>query len=89
LKRHLVVQGRLTSGTGPSDCKAFVPVKIQRRRVDGTWSTVATDNTDSAGFFSKRIPDTTGRYRARVVMLQMSETERCAVATSPTRRHSH
>jgi stage II sporulation protein D len=43
------------------------PVQIQRAKLEGGWTTVATTTVDSAGSFSAAFPVAPGTYRARVV----------------------
>jgi hypothetical protein len=86
LRRHLVARGMVSVGDGFTACAATVPVKIQRR-VSGNWKTVASATTTSTGAYKKRIPDKTGRYRARATMVALnSGADLCSRATSPVRR---
>lgn len=64
LTRSLVARGVVSADDGFTACAAGVPVKIQRR-VEGEWKTVRTTSTTSTGSFRKRIPDKSGRYRAK------------------------
>jgi hypothetical protein len=65
LRRHLVVQGRVSSVEDPAfaDCVASVPVKIQRR-ISGRWGTVGKTTTTDTGVYKKRIKDRPGKYRS-------------------------
>jgi hypothetical protein len=88
LRRHLVARGMVSVGDGFTACAATVPVKIQRR-VSGNWKTVASATTTSTGTYKKRIPDKTGRYRARATRVAVnSGADLCSRATSPVRRNT-
>jgi hypothetical protein len=71
LRRHLVARGMVSADDGFTACAATVPVKIQRR-VSGNWKTVASATTTSTGAYKKRIPDKTGRYRARATIAPLT-----------------
>jgi hypothetical protein len=88
LRRHLVARGMVSADDGFTACAATVPVKIQRR-VSGNWKTVASATTTSTGAYKKRIPDKTGRYRARATMVALNAgADLCSRATSPVRRNT-
>jgi hypothetical protein len=87
MKKHLKATGTLSSETDP--CFVGRDVKVQKRRKDGTWATLATALADVAGFFKAPVPDKTGRYRAVAPLHEIAEGETCAKATSPIRQHSH
>jgi hypothetical protein len=88
LRRHLVVRGMVSVGDAFTACAATVPVKIQRR-VSGDWKTVGSATTTSTGAYKKRIPDKTGRYRARATRVALnSGADLCSRATSPVRRNT-
>src|SRR5918994_293961 len=59
LRRHLVARGVVTVNDGFGACASNVPVKIQRLR-NGTWRTVDTTQTDTAGTYRERIRDRVG-----------------------------
>src|SRR6266542_42518 len=59
LRRHLVARGIVTVNDGFGACASTVPVKIQRLR-NGTWRTIDTTQTDSAGTYRERIRDRVG-----------------------------
>ncbi len=88
LRRYLVARGMVSVGDWFTACAATVPVKIQRR-VSGNWKTVASATTSSTGAYKKRIPDKTGRYRARATMVALNAgADLCSRATSPVRRNT-
>jgi hypothetical protein len=67
-----------------------VGVKIQRRRADGNWRTVGTDQTNDLGGYRERISDRAGLYRAVAVRESLSGgADICARDRSPTVRHCH
>jgi hypothetical protein len=89
LRKHLVARGMVSVGDAFTACAATVPVKIQRR-VSGHWKTVGSTTTTDTGAYKKRIPDKTGRYRARATRVVLnSGADICKRATSPVRRHTH
>jgi IPT/TIG domain len=90
LVRHLVARGTVTATDGFAACTSGVTVKIQRRRADGTWRTVETDQTNDVGGYRERIPDRVGRYRAVAVRVSLNAgADLCARDRSPTVRHRH
>ena len=90
LVRHLVARGTVTSTDGFAACTSNVGVKIQRRRADGSWRTVATDQTNDLGGYRERIPDRVGLYRAVAVRETLNAgADICARDRSPTVRHRH
>jgi hypothetical protein len=90
LVRHLVARGTVTATDGFAACTSGVTVKIQRRRADGTWRTVETDQTNDIGGYRQRIPDRVGRYRAVAVRESLNAgADLCARDRSPTVRHRH
>jgi hypothetical protein len=90
LVRHLVARGTVTATDGFAACTSGVTVKIQRRRADGTWRTVETDQTNDIGGYRERIPDRVGRYRAVAVRESLNAgADLCARDRSPTVRHRH
>ena len=90
LVRHLVARGTVTATDGFAACTSDVRVKIQRRRADGSWRTVGTDQTNDSGGYRERIPDRVGLYRAVAVRESLSGgADICARDRSPTVRHRH
>jgi hypothetical protein len=90
LVRHLVARGTVTATDGFAACTSGVTVKIQRRRADGSWRTVETDQTNNFGGYRERIPDRVGRYRAVAVRESLNGgADVCARDRSPTVRHRH
>jgi hypothetical protein len=82
LRKHLIARGKVSVGDGFADCAASVPVKVQRR-VSGQWRTVRRTTTSSSGFYRKRIPDRSGKYRARAPRVTMNFfADICLRATS-------
>jgi hypothetical protein len=90
LVRHLVARGTVTATDGFVACTSNVGVKIQRRRADGSWRTVETDQTNDFGGYRERIPDRVGLYRAVAVRESLNAgADICARDRSPTVRHWH
>ena len=90
LVRHLVARGTVTATDGFAACTSDVRVKIQRRRADGSWRTVGTDQTNDVGGYRERIPDRVGLYRAVAVRESLNAgADICARDRSPTVRHRH
>jgi hypothetical protein len=90
LVRHLVARGTVTATDGFAACTSGVGVKIQRRRADGSWRTVGTDQTNDLGGYRERIPDRVGLYRAVAVRESLNAgADICARDRSPTARHRH
>ena len=64
--------------------------RLQRRRADGSWRTVGTDQTSDFGGYRERIPDRVGLYRAVAVRESLNAgADICARDRSPTVRHRH
>jgi hypothetical protein len=90
LVRHLAGRGTVTATDGFAACVSGMTVKIQRRRADGTWRTVETDQTNDFGGYRARIPDRVGLYRAVAARVSLSAgADICARDRSPTVRHRH
>lgn len=90
LVRHLVARGTVTSTDGFAACTSNVGVRIQRRRADGGWRTVGTDQTNDIGGYRERIPDRVGLYRAVAVRESLNAgADICGRDRSPTVRHRH
>ena len=89
LEKHLKASGAVVLvGWGDADCVASVPVKLQRKRPNGSWGTVANVTTDEAGMWSKSVGDKSGRYRALAPEVVKGQAT-CNKATSATKRHRH
>ena len=90
LVRHLVARGTVTTTDGFAACTSNVGVKIQRRRADGSWRTVGTDQTNDLGGYRERIPDRVGLYRAVAVRETLNAgADICPRDRSPRVRHRH
>jgi len=90
LVRHLVARGTVTATDGFAACTSDARVKIQRRRADGSWRTVGTDQTNDSGGYRERIRDRVGLYRAVAVRESLNAgADICARDRSPTVRHRH
>jgi hypothetical protein len=89
LERHLRASGAVTlAGWGDADCVSSVPVKLQRRRADGSWATAATVTTDEAGLWSRPLRDRSGPYRALAPEVMKGQAT-CRQAVSGIKRHKH
>jgi hypothetical protein len=90
LRRHLVARGRVTVNDGFDACESGVTVMIQRRRPNGAWRTVETDQTDGDGLYRERIRDRVGVYRAVAVREVLNGGDDvCVRDRSPRARHHH
>src|SRR5918994_1330523 len=90
LVRHLVARGTVTATDGFAACTSNVRVKIQRRRADGSWRTVGTDQTNDFGGYRERIPDRVGLYGAVGVPESLGGgADIGGRARSPPVRHRH
>jgi hypothetical protein len=87
LKKHIIAAGAITVADGFAGCFQERSVRIQKRR-DGRWRTVGTATTNLAGGYSIKLPDRTGKYRARAPKAS-SATDICPKATSSVVRHRH
>lgn len=85
LRRHIVARGRIDAPGAPEDCRAGVPVTVEKRR-DGAWHALATTETTEAGSFRVRLDDSPGRYRAVAPEVE-SGAGTCAEAWSAPRKH--
>ena len=91
LRRHLRATGLVTVPDQVGQCRAAVPVRIQRRAA-GRWKTLKTVTTKGDGTFSTPVPDKRGSYRAT-----MKEQTKpvggydhvCLAGTSALRTHKH
>jgi len=89
LVKHLVARGSVTTLDGFDACGSGVSVKVQRRRADGGWHTVGTDETNSLGGYRELIPNRSGTYRAVAVREELSAgADTCARDTSGTKRYT-
>jgi hypothetical protein len=89
LRRHLVARGIVTVNDGFGACASTVPVKIQRLR-SGTWRTIDTTQTDTAGTYRERIRDRVGVYRAVAKRVELNTgADVCVRDRSPRERHTH
>jgi hypothetical protein len=61
---HPEFSGKVVSKHDIRNCVSHVPVQIQRRNEDATWSNVAAGDTKGNGEFSIEIPNESGTYRA-------------------------
>lgn len=89
LERHLRASGAVAlAGWGDDDCVAGVPVRVQRRRADGSWATVKTVQTDETGLWSTAVGDRAARYRALAPQVTKGQAV-CRQAVSAIKRHRH
>jgi hypothetical protein len=89
LERHLRASGAVAlAGWGDAGCVASVPVKLQRRRADGSWATTATFTTDEGGLWSRTLRDRAARYRALAPNVVKGQAT-CRQAASSVKRHRH
>jgi hypothetical protein len=64
--KSIALDGKVTSGHKVAGCYAHVPVRLERRRVGGTWATIRSSRTSAKGLFSWTVVGF--RERARVVV---------------------
>jgi hypothetical protein len=89
LERHLTASGAVgLAGWGDPDCIDSVPVRLQRRRANGSWATVASVTTDEAGLWSTNVRDRSGRYRALAPAVTKGQAT-CSTAASRLKPHRH
>ena len=89
LREQLIASGVVTVGDGFNACRSHVTVKIQRLN-NGVWKTVGSDQTTSAGKYSKSLEDKSGKYRAIAKKKVLNGgNDVCMAFTSPTVRHHH
>jgi hypothetical protein len=89
LERHLLASGAVNlTGWGDADCVNAVPVRLQRRRANGSWATVATVTTDQAGLWSRTLRDRSAPYRALAPGVVKGQAT-CRQAVSGIKRHKH
>ena len=89
LRRHLTAVGSVTVNDGFGACASNVPVKIQRLR-NGSWRTIDTTQTDSAGSYREQIGDRAGVYRAVAQRMELNNgVDVCVRDRSPRERHTH
>jgi hypothetical protein len=89
----LSIGGRPTRATGQvlvldgyDACRSFVPVVIKRFR-GGRWRWITTTSTGKQGHFRAFIPDRSGRYRAKVLKIQLANGATCKGDLSNVVRH--
>ena len=88
LRRHLRAKGTVSVPDGTAGCYIGVPVAIQRKR-SGAWKTIARVATNNQGNYRTRIPDRTGRYRAKVAGATLGNGDTCSADRSGVKRHRH
>lgn len=87
LRKQLIASGVVTVEDGFNACRSHVTVKIQRLN-NGVWKTVGSDQTTSAGKYSKFLEDKSGKYRAIAKKKVLNGgNEVCMAFASPTVRH--
>jgi hypothetical protein len=88
LKKHLIVTGTLTADDGFTPCAVGARVEVWRRGLRG-WSLLKSERTNSAGGYSLRVKDKTGRYQV-VAPAGPADTDNfCALTFSRVLRHRH
>ena len=50
--KSIELEGKVTTPHKLAGCYARVPVRLDRRRADGTWATVRSSRTSAKGLFS-------------------------------------
>jgi hypothetical protein len=89
LGRHLVAHGRVWAGESPVACAAGVPVRIQRRTVDG-WVTLEHRVTSGSGKFRARLQDGSDSYRVRAPATKIDGgPDACKNVVSRSLEHAH
>ena len=66
------LDGKVTSKHAVQACYARVPVRLDKRRPDGSWATIRSGRTDPKGAFSWTIVGF--KARARIVVPQVKQT---------------
>ncbi len=79
---RIELKGKVTSAHAIAACYARVPVRLDRRRSNGTWATVRSSRTSTKGLFSWTIVGF--KERARVVVPAVTATKlACAKVILP------
>jgi hypothetical protein len=86
LHGHLVAEGSVVVTDGFAACFQNVHVRIQRH-FHYHWRTIATVQSGADGSFTRRLPDRTGWYRAKVKEVTLANGEVCNGAISRTRHY--
>jgi hypothetical protein len=82
------VSGIVTVDDGFAACAGNVPVLIQRHRFgNGRWRTILRLSTLGSGAYEARVPNRSGRYRARAARVELVGGEVCARDTSGVKRY--
>ncbi|MDQ5815209.1 MAG: hypothetical protein M3516_02785 [Actinomycetota bacterium] len=76
LSRHLRATGTVGT-TGLSQCTQRMPVRIQRKRANGTWAVVTDVMSRADGPFGMNINDRKGKYRAVALRTAANEGDIC------------
>jgi hypothetical protein len=87
LRSRLVASGRVTVRDRYQDCRADVPVAVQRQ-VGRRWRTIRSTTTGPNGRYTVRLRDRAGRYRAVAKRLEVGD-HMCFAAVSATRTRRH
>jgi hypothetical protein len=78
--------GHVGVNDGYLACQQHVPVVIKRWRA-GSWRWLTTMSTGQEGNFRARIPDRSGRYRARAIKISLANGAICGGDLSKVVRH--
>jgi hypothetical protein len=89
LNKHINAKGKVNAPDGTTACESNQTVKLQKQKKDGSWKTIEKDVTDSSGSYSQKLPDKTGKYRARAPEVTLANGDVCLADASPKVKHSH
>jgi hypothetical protein len=64
--KDISLDGKVTSAHRVAGCYAGVPVRLERRRIDGTWATIRSSRTGAKGLFSWTVDGF--KERSRIVV---------------------
>jgi hypothetical protein len=88
LKKHLTVSGTLTADDGFTACAIGARIEVWRKGGRG-WSFLKAERTNSAGKYSMRVKDRTGRYQVVAPEGPADDLNFCSLAFSRVLRHRH
>jgi hypothetical protein len=81
--RFLIALTLIQAQNPPPECRADVPVRLQRRR-SGKWRTIKRGRTNKRGRFVATQPRRAGRYRAVAPEFMTKTNQQCFKSVSNT-----
>jgi hypothetical protein len=86
LRRHLIVSGTLTADDGFTACAVGARIEVWRKGRRG-WSLLKSERTNSAGKYSIKVKDRSGRYQAVAPEGPADDLNYCGLAFSRVLRY--